>query len=287
MTTASSSSARLLSRVAALSLATALAACSAGGDSSGSGARTVIDDDGVDGSNGLLGDGSNTDTGFPNDGSVGGIIRESDNAIAGNGAQPAQGFICTQSASLFDGATTEVGFNGLVGGLLGGLLSTLAGDSVTSLLNNVADKDLAIDNDLRTAAAISQTLSGLGGLLGSVDLNVHLAPGTVRPAGSFAVFAVSFPGSLLDVGLLSNVQVTTLLNDQVQEDSVRLDASGLSLLGRSIGGTAHAVVGLKTTLPYDSARIRAGSGLLSVDVGPSVFVHEFCTDGRLVTPPAA
>ncbi len=262
-------------------------AASSGG---GAGSGVINPDDGIDLDGNLEGDGSNTDTGFPNDGTVGGVVQEDGVVIAGADSDPQMAFVCTRSASLFEGATTEVGANGLVGGLVGGLLGSLSGDSVIDMLNSVQDANLAIDTDLTTAASFTQTAAALDALLGagsvdSLDLSVIMPEGKTQPAGSYAVFAVSFPPSLLDLGLLSLVQVVTSLDDVVQEDSASLDASGLSLLGFSTDSLlsgSYAFVGYRTTLPYDTARISISSDLLSVDLGESLFVHEMCTGGNLV-----
>lgn len=290
-------------RVACISLAVAaaLAGCEANGGpglgatvntGGGPGVGVVNPNDGIDAEGNVEGDGSNTDTGFPNDGTVGGVIQEGDAVIAGADSDPQMSFMCTRSASVFEGATTEVGANGLVGSVVGSLLGALGGTSVNDLLNSINDKDLAIDTDLTTAASFTQTAAALDVLLGagtvnSLDLSVLMPEGKRQSAGSYAVFAVSFPPSLLDLGLLSSIQVTTLLDGVVQEDTAELDASGLSLLGASVGQATgltskYAFVGYKTTLPYDTARISVSSQLLSADLGSNLYVHELCTAGNLV-----
>jgi len=283
----------------ALVAAAALVGCEANGGpglgsavsgGGGAGSGTINPDDGIDTDGNVVGDGSNTDTGFPNDGTVGGVVQEGEVTIAGADSDPQMAFVCTRSASLFEGATTEVGANGLVGDLVGGLLGALSGDSVSDLLNSVQDANLAIDTDLTTAASFTQTAAALDVLLGagsvdSLDLTVNMPEGKTQSAGSYAVFAISFPSSLLDLGLLSSVQVTTLLDGVVQEDTASLDASGLSLLGFSTDGLindSYAFIGYKTTLPYDGARISVSSDLLSADLGENLFVHEMCTGGNLV-----
>ncbi len=261
------------------------------GTGAGPGVGVINPNDGIDDQGNIEGDGSNTDTGFPNEGTVGGVIEEDGVVIAGPDSDPQKAFICTQSASLFEGASTEVGANGLVGEIVGTLLGTLAGTSVNDLLNSVRDANLAIDTDLTTAANFTQTAAALDILLGagtvnSLDLSVIMPEGKKQSAGSYAVFAISFPPSLLDVGLLSSVQVTTLLEGEVQEDSAVLDGSGLALLGFSTDqaglGNTYAFIGYKTTLAYDTARIAISSDLLSADLGSNLYVHEMCTAGRLV-----
>ncbi len=263
--------------------------CSANGGvpGLGSGQTAILPGDGFDLNGVLLGDGSNADTAFPNDGSVGGVIVNGSTVIAGTNSDPEKSFICSRSASILAGASAEVAANGLVGGALSSLLDSLGASSVTNLLNSVKDKELAIDADLTTAASITQTIAGLGALLGSdavssVDLNVKMPVNIVQPSGTFAIFAVSFPPSLINLGLLSTIRVSTLLNDVVQENSVRMDTSSLSLLGLSVAGINYAWVGYKTTKPYDTVRLSFSSDLLSLDVGESMYIHEMCTHGSVV-----
>ncbi len=187
--------------------AAALAGCEANGGpglgatvntgaGGGPGVGVVNPNDGIDADGNVEGDGSNTDTGFPNDGTVGGVIQDGDTVIAGADSDPQMSFICTRSASLFEGATTKVGANGLVGSAVGGLLGVLGASSVTDLLNSIKDRDLAIDTDLTTAASFTQTLAALDILLGagtvnSLDLSVQMPEGRTQSAGSYAVFAIS------------------------------------------------------------------------------------------------
>lgn len=276
--------------------ALSLAGCQANGGqpgtsgfdtSNGSGVASVSADDGIDDSGNIEGDGSNTQTGFPNDGSVGGSILEDGLLIAGTGSD--KGFVCTRGLSTFNGARVEVAANGLVGAVVGTLLGLLSGDSLNSLLNSVDDDTLAIDGDLSTAAVVTQTAAGLVGGLNSLDVLFNLPENTTLNAGNFAVVAVSFPPSLLDLGLLSSLRVDTLLDEVVQETGAQIDSSGLSLLGFStdqLTGASYALVGYKTIAAFDQVRLRLSSDFLSVDLGENLFIHEVCTGGNLVDPPA-
>lgn len=264
----------------------ALLGCQANSGPVGGGGGGGLDPDtGIDADGNPTGDGSNTDTGFPNDGSVGGSIL--DEGVELIGADTGQGFICTQAASADAGAEIEVAANGLVGSVLGPLLDLLSADSVNALLNSVRDRNLALDQDFKTAAAVTQTAAGLLGQLNSLDIVVNL-PQTVG-SGRYAVFALSFPPSLLDLGLLSSVSVTTLLNDTEVETGATVDATGLSLLGFSTDqlGSVYALVGYKASEPFDAARLSISSDFLSVDLGENLFIHELCTGGRLVDAPAS
>lgn len=272
----------------ALTVVLSLSACNANGDSSR--ASSALDsDDGFDLDGELIGSGDNTDTGFPNDGSVGGNIIYGITPVAGNQTSPEKGFVCQQSASFDGGAHIEIGANGLVGGLLGGVLGLLPGAELDNLLNSLNDSVLALDGDLRTAAAVTQTLSGLGDLLNSLDVTVHMPDGQTIAPGGYAVFAVSFPASLLELGLLTTLSVQTLLGEVVQESGAQLSTSNLSLLGLAANplGTdsAYALIGYRTTKPYTRAQLSISAGLLALDLGEKLYIHEFCTAGKLVDPP--
>lgn len=272
---------------AALSLfALALAGCHASGGNPPFGPGEFIGGSGAVDDNDGTGDGTadngNTDTSFPNDGTAaGGTVLEGTTPIAGVGTD--RNFVCTDSAQVFSGTTTVVGANGLVGGPLTDLVNGLGGTSTTALLNSVRDKDLAIDGTLRTASVFTLTASLLGGAVDSIDQQVLLP--TSLGAGNYAVFGVSFPASLLNVGLLTQVRVTTFLGETLQEQAVVLDATALDLLGFGVVGPVYAYVGRKVTLPFDRAVISLQAGLLAADVGESMYVHELCTGGDLV--PAA
>lgn len=275
--------------VAAL-LALGLAGCQADSDGSltagpnGNGTGQVDPDDGIDDDGNPTGGGGNTDTGIPNDGSVdGGTVVDGDTPIAGGDTNGR--FVCSTTAQSFYGATTEVGANGLVGGPLTSLLNLLGGGSATALLNSVNDKELAIDGTLRTASTFTLTASLLAGLIDSIDQTIILPSGTTVPEDGYAVFAVSFPPGLLNLGLLTQVSVTTYLNDVQQEEPVTMDASSLDLLGQGVLGTPYAFIGRKVTKPYNRATISLQAGLLAADVGESMYVHELCTGGRVIPAP--
>lgn len=273
---------------AALSLfAIALAGCHASGGNppygpgeflTGSGA---VDDN--DGTGDDIADDGNAQTSLPNDGTVaGGTVLEGTTPIAGTGTD--RNFQCTDSAQIFAGASTVVGANGLVGSPLTDLVNDLGGTSTTALLNSVSDKDLAIDGTLRTASVFTLTASLLGTEIDSIDQQVVLP--TSLGAGNYAVFGVSFPPGLIDLGLMTEVRVTTFLGDTLQEEAVVLDATAIDLLGVGVFGPVYAYVGRKVTKPYDRAVISLQAGLLAVDVSQAMYVHELCTGGNLVPIPA-
>ena len=275
-------------KIAILAAILSLSACG-GNDGANKGSDAVGNADGFAEDGSFLGSDDNFDNGFPNNGSIGGSILEDGKLIAGNRSEPQKGFVCRQSASFDAGAYIEVGGNGLIGDVLGGLLGILSGDGLNNLLNGISDSVLALDGDLRTAAVVTQAISGLGGILNSMDVTISMPEGQFMPVGSYAVFAVSFPPSLLELGVLSGLRVSTFIGDAVQERGVRIDASTVGLLGfstRQIGnGNNYALIGYKTTKPYDKAQLSISSALLSLDLGDKLYIHEFCTAGDLVDPP--
>lgn len=235
------------------------------------GVGPVQEDDGVNEKGEVTGLGGRFDTAFPNDGSVSGSI---------------ENFVCTQSASFNEGAHLEVGANGLIGTVVGGLLNLISGNALSDVLNSVSDADLAMDLDFKTAAVVTQAVAGFGGALNSLDVTFHLPEETIIEAEKYAVFAVSFPSSLLELGLFSTLTVTTLLDGEVQEGGVSLDTSAASLLGAStslVGLTnRYALVGLQVTKPYNSVRLGIGSHFLTIDLGEKLYIHELCTNGRFI-----
>ncbi|MDD3764978.1 MAG: hypothetical protein PHP86_16925 [Nevskiales bacterium] len=267
-----------------LKIAAVAAAMIAG---AGSMAGCRADANGVTGS-GPNGNGTaptdNTDPdngGFPNDGSAGGSVTEGGTEIAGG--DTGMGFVCTQSAQSFFGATTEASLNGLVGTLTP-ILNLLGTDTVTQLLNSVNDKELTIDGQLQTGSTFDLTAGLIGPLITSIDQIVTLP--TPVPAGDFAVFALSFPGGTLDLSLLNTITVRTYMNAVETADTVSISHTALDLLGQSLAGGDPIYVGVKTTVPYTAASVSLEPTLLSVNVGDAMQVHELCTDGQIVPVPA-
>lgn len=258
---------KILKTMTALAASLVLFGCTSNGDD-------------VAGGGGIIGGSSSggSSGGLSNDGSTPTNITQGGTPVTGN-------FICTQGAKAYGNVTTQVGSNGLVGGLLTDLLNLLGATTVTQLLNSVSNPDNVIDGNLDTYASVSLTLGLLGGLLDSVDESVVLPSGTTVPAGKFAVYGLTFPKGTVSLSLLSQVKVATYLNNVAQESNT-LDQNALALLG-AIGGStpAAAFVGVKTTKAYDRATISLTPGLLSVNVGDAMRIHELCTDGDLVTAP--
>lgn len=201
-----------------------------------------------------------------------------DNRIAGN-------FICSHSVSTTE-PTLVVGSNGLVGGPLTDLLDSLGLDVVANLLNSVQTPEAAADADLDTAAGFTLTAGLLGSTLTSVDLTAVIRDGGTVPAGYYAVAGISFPGGVANLSLFNAITVSTSLLG-VPKDSLTLDQSAISLLGIDGSTVPSAWIGFRAAQPYDAVTISAVPGVLSVNVGNALRVHEFCYDGRFVIPSAS
>lgn len=254
-----------------------LAGCEA--DGSGVESGGIIDDGGNNGgNNGGLG---------ANDGSVPSTVLEDDDGdgVAETPVNAGKGFVCTTGANAFGGpggATTKVGSGGLVGGVLETVLGALAGDTLTRLLASVVDKDNVIDGNLSTFSTFTQTAGGLVGFLNTVDESV-VFPGDV-PAGTYAVFGLSFPSGTVDLSLLNQISVTTFKND-VQQETVPFTQNAVDLLGLTVLGEKSIFLGIKTKKTFDRAAVKLSTSLLSANVGDAMYVHELCTGGQFVTPP--
>jgi hypothetical protein len=231
-------------------------------------------DDSGNGSGGGLNPGGDGPI-FPNNGTVPTNVTEDGTPISGN-------FICTKSAQASNGATTEVGANGLLGGPLTDLLNTLGGDSVTALTNSITDKDLTIDGTLETGSTWTLTAALLAGIIDSIDQSVIL-PNNAS-SGTYAVFGVSFPAGTLDLTLLNSLTVSTYNNDVLQESQSFSQAAIIDLLGMGVVGDRLGFFGIKTTKAWDRATIALSPTLLSANVGEAMKVHELCTGGKFVTP---
>lgn len=257
---------------AAVVAAFGLAGCEADGDGQESGG--IVDDGG---DNGGLG---------ANDGSTPTTILEDDDGdgTAETVVDGGKGFVCTQGVNSVGTPTTEVGANGLVGGLLTPLLNLLGGSTATTLLNSVTEPNNVIDGDLATYATFAQTAGGLVGILDSVDESV-VFPGSVD-AGTYAVFGISFPAGTVDASLLNQITVTTYKSD-VEQETVPFTQNAVDLLGLTVLGEKSIFLGIKTKKSFDRATVALTTGLLSVNVGDAMYVHEMCTDGKFVTPPTA
>lgn len=234
---------------------------------------------GCDNLNGdVMGGEPESSTGLLNDGTAATAITGSGNPIPGH-------FICSHSVSATR-PTLVVGTNGLVGGPLTDLLGSLGLDVVGNLLNSVSTPEAAADANLDTAAGVTLTAGLLGSTLSSIDLTAEITNGGTVPSGYYAVAGLSFPGGIANLSLFNAITIRTSLLDLPQEVAT-LDQSAISLLGINGSTVPSAWVGFKATRPYDKLTLSLVPGVLSVNVGNAVRVHEFCYDGRFVIPRAS
>ncbi len=122
---------------------------------------------------------------------------------------------------------------------------------------NIGPLSALIDSDPATGTTITQTV----GLATTSTIAVRTA--TTVSAGYEAGFVISNSSALLDVGLLSNITLSTYL-DGVQQEALALSNSlvSISLLG---GGSNTALVGFRASQPFNEVRIRI-NGLVGADL---------------------
>ncbi|WP_028080308.1 hypothetical protein [Solimonas soli] len=238
----------------------------------------------------IISDGGNTTPPLSNDGSTPTNVQEDTDGdgTADTPVETGKNFVCTTGARAFGDVTTEVVANGLVGGPLSSLLEMLGGGPVTTLTNSVTEPDNVVDGRLSTFATFTLPVDLLGvGPLHLIDSvgEAVLFPSAV-PAGNYAVFGVTFPAAVLNLGLTRTVTVDTYLGDTRQE-TVSANEVQLQLLGLNLAGDEAGYIGLKAHKKFDSAVVSIGASLVAADVGNAMRVHEMCTGGKFVTPPAS
>lgn len=132
----------------------------------------------------------------------------------------------------------------------------------------------------------------LGLLNATSEVTVSSNSPTDFPAGGTAGFVIARPvGAILEAEVLSQIQVSTLLNGSVQQTSgpsipLRADLLGLALTG---GGGDTALVTLQPTLPYDALRLTFVSGLATVGLLENKLqtVNVFQACSSATPPPSA
>lgn len=131
------------------------------------------------------------------------------------------------------------------------------------------------------------TLNVPVGLLGN-SAGARVRSLTTFEGGNNAGFIIGKPaGTLLLAEVTSQVQVRTLLDGVVQEDSsdgvaLRVELLGLELLGG--GETETALVGIRTSVPYDAIELSFNSGVASALSEVQVF--QACGTAEF-SPPAS
>lgn len=163
--------------------------------------------------------------------------------------------------------------------------------SATCLGCTVANPENIINPPADDFAAINVPVGLLGGAAGvRVDANDNANYALPFTGGSNAGFFVSKPaGTLVVAELLSQIQLSTLLGDAVQETtSAAATPLRVELLGQEVVGGARfdtALVSIKTTVNYDALRLSFNSGLVSALSG--LQVGAACGTAEIPPPAAA
>ncbi len=133
------------------------------------------------------------------------------------------------------------------------------GCSIDSLSN-------LIDHDLTQPTTIDLLVAALG------DVSLSVATTNVVNAGSIAGFAIDVAPSLLDVGLLGNISLTTYLAGSPQESVVASNPLvSASLLNN---GSDITYLSFATTLDFDEVQITFDAGLAAVSaIGGTISVY--------------
>ncbi|TDQ10143.1 Ig-like domain-containing protein [Pedobacter metabolipauper] len=132
-----------------------------------------------------------------------------------------------------------------------------------ALLAGVFNAQLAIDNDTRTASSLVMPV----GLLGA-SVYQRLGFSAQSNVGDTVRVLLSAPGKLLSLGLLSNIQVSTYVNNTSNNDGVSLNNMLVNL--ELLSNNTQALVTFVPTQPFNQIEIRLNSGvanaLSTVDV---------------------
>lgn len=132
------------------------------------------------------------------------------------------------------------------------------------LLCGVSNPERVVDTDLTNAGTITVGVGALDASR-SIDVNTSINAPYVTPfaAGSRPAFIITNPtGPLVLAQVLSQLQMSTLMNGNVQESTsdivpLRLDLLGLELINLN---QTQALVSFPTSLPYNGLRIALKSG---------------------------
>lgn len=150
--------------------------------------------------------------------------------------------------------------------------------TVNLLASEIEDIEALIDDD----ALNYTTVSGLV-KLGDVTSISVLNPVQTYPAGSSAGFIVDLPASLIDLGLIRGIRISTYNDNALQESFTTANLLNLDLLTLNILGAqpGSRFVGINTTKPYDEIVIEF-LGILGVDLdftGTKIYGAYVSTNG--------
>ncbi|MDT0496976.1 Ig-like domain-containing protein [Algiphilus sp. W345] len=156
--------------------------------------------------------------------------------------------------------------------------------TVGCLLCSVDDEENLINDDQTDAASITIPV-GLLGAGGSITTAAGSSPPYAVPfaAGTQPGFIVGHPnGQLLTLELLSQIQVSTLLNSTEQESTGDTTPLRLDLLGQNLIGDEASLLSFTATKPYNAIRLTFNSGLATAL--SSIDVYQACGATELPPP---
>jgi gliding motility-associated-like protein len=138
--------------------------------------------------------------------------------------------------------------------------ATTQTSSVTGLLCvlcGTANEARAVDNDRNSFSQIHVPVGLLGG---SAQQLLHFTNAGI--VGDSVVVELGIPGSLVDVGVLSQINITTYTGSTNNNDRFQVDGSLLHLT--LLNGTNRFRVAFKATHAFDGVEIQFNSGLAGV-----------------------
>lgn len=152
---------------------------------------------------------------------------------------------CTSPLLASEGATIEGSTSGLC------------------VLCSTPDGANVIDDVLSSYGLLSVPVSLLWG---GASFTVTAAPETQFDEGGRAGFIIGRPaGALLQLELMSQIEVSTLLGSEVQDSSNDVIPLRLDLLGLNItGDTQTALASIATTKPFDAVRVTFSGGVATL-----------------------
>jgi|GEM_PF-6572999 len=164
--------------------------------------------------------------------------------------------------------STACGITGYESFARNGQGTTATGETF-GLTSSVSNPEQAADGDLTTAAALRVRV---GSALNFARLLVgkDTPPMTSEEAGQVAILA-SVPDSLLSLGLLDSVTITTLRDGEEQASDNRLNLLSLDLAGLLNQSDMRVITMDAGNQAFDQVNVELRAGLLSVDAQIQVF----------------
>ena len=126
-----------------------------------------------------------------------------------------------------------------------------------ALLSAIFNPQLAIDNDTRTGSSLVMPV----GLLGA-SVYQRLGFGSVSSPGDTVRVLLSAPGKLLNLGLLSSIQVGTYNGATSNNDAVSINNTLIHL--ELLSNNSQALISFVPTAAFDQVEVRLNAGLAGV-----------------------